>query len=51
MALSAYRARDHPNVLQLIGTSMDLPLLIALETCDVGDLKNFLSNAHGNREY
>ena len=48
MALSAYRARDHPNVLQLIGTSMNQPpFLIALETCVVGDLKTFLSNAQG----
>lgn len=48
MALSAYRARDHQNVLQLIGTSMDHPpFLIALESCEAGNLKTFLANAQG----
>ena len=48
MALSAYRARDHPNVLRLIGTSMDHPpYLIALESCEAGNLKTFLANAQG----
>ena len=48
MALSAYRARDHPNVLRLIGTSMDHPpYLIALEFCEAGNLKTFLANAQG----
>ena len=48
MALSAYRARDHQNVLQLIGTSMDHPpYLIALEFCEAGNLKTFLANAQG----
>ena len=48
MALSTYRAREHSNVLQLIGTSMNQPpFLIDLEVCEAGDLKTFLSNAQG----
>ena len=48
MALSAYRAGDHPNVLHLIGTTMEHPpFLIALESCLAGNLKTFLANAKG----
>lgn len=49
---SIYRCSSHPNVLKLLGRSLDtIPLLLLQEYCPLGDVKKYLRNQQNPQQF